>query len=857
MSNIKCVRSIKFLLLFVVLFSVVNGVFFASKVDAQNSVISSVVFENKDISHNEKVKVIVSIGGNNTHVTNNQRAEVVFNGDNAIFNYPRKPISLLDGNNKSLGEVTFVNNKAIITFNEYAQSLDSIEGGFSFYAQGSYTGDKSKPGVGSISVENNGRKETLQVNYNVGGQGTDNLYSKKGVSDSENPTKVDWVFTINAAKKAIKYPNERVSYTINDTLPNTMEWDNDDNNNKSYVVEVSGSGYMAQLHGGWHDLKYGIEKLGLKISVNGQDLNIEVPANFNYGGGWIAPLDKTTITIRLSARIKDDVLKDDSIEYVKNTSKVEIKSTNNDWKINPSDLSDSAKIYRQKGWGQGTKPGEIEILKLIKDSEIGVPNVKFNLWRSDNLEIKDDKKVLELVSDNNGYIKVSNLPIGEYHLKEISAPSFLNVDTNEKLINIKRGDTKGESLKIYNEKRKIDLKAQKIWHNDIDDNQDTSFILERKVNDANEYIVLNDQVRDLDSKNKVVYWNDMDLFDNNGNEYQYRVKEINEKNGTWLSKDDLKYNVKYNGNQDEGFIIVNTKKTPLINLEPPTIDIDVTKEWVGIDKDKAQEVKVFLVKNYVKTEEYILLNRDNNWQGKFLKLKIKENIKDSFSNEYSLIEESIPGFTSSIDKKSDTNYIITNTKVKEHRPIIKGKRDISVIKEWLDLNNNPINNIKASISVELYKNNEATNKIIELNNENSWKSSISNLDKYDENNNLIEYSFKEVGDTGFVVVDDIYYDVIYSGDMDSGFVVTNKVAEMIAPINPSSKPKPSNPNDNNSKPKENDEFRNKVKVKNKHKSKINNVEENIAKAGLDNKLELILGMITLLIPLYLFNKRRV
>ncbi len=81
---------------------------------------------------------------------------------------------------------------------------------------------------------------------------------------------------------------------------------------------------------------------------------------------------------------------------------------------------------------------------------------------------------------------------------------------------------------------------------------------------------------------------------------------------------------------------------------------------------------------------------------------------------------------------TNKSYTITNT----------SKKTVTVQKIWDD-NNNAENKRPVTISVELFRNNISTGKLLYLSELNSWKATFDQLDKADENGNPYTYSIKE------------------------------------------------------------------------------------------------------------------
>lgn len=45
---------------------------------------------------------------------------------------------------------------------------------------------------------------------------------------------------------------------------------------------------------------------------------------------------------------------------------------------------------------------------------------------------------------------------------------------------------------------------------------------------------------------------------------------------------------------------------------------------------------IYLVKNGVRTDKFVKLNKDNKWKGEFKDLALVDDIKDAKSNEYTV-----------------------------------------------------------------------------------------------------------------------------------------------------------------------------------------------------------------------------
>ncbi|MCY7130603.1 hypothetical protein, partial [Streptococcus gordonii] len=308
------------------LFTSVLGAF-PNKVYAQSNIISELTVNKTEITQGQSFTVNVKFGGSGTKVVEGQTEEINFALNNTKIDLPSSPIELRNSSGVILGEVTFVNNKAIMKFNKLAASLDDIEGGFDFYVTGYWANDPNTPGEGSIDISYNGGTKRVKFINNESGTTTENIYSKKGVWSQHHPdgNRLDWVFTFNAAHKSA---DTDTTFTVEDTLDNTMEWDTDENNTNQYRVEVCGK---------WVSLEQA-KQMNIGIEFNGKNLKISIPTYIFVDNQWVRPLDGKELTVRLTAKVTEETMKNKSIKYVTNESNPNV--TGVDWEIDPKEAKD-------------------------------------------------------------------------------------------------------------------------------------------------------------------------------------------------------------------------------------------------------------------------------------------------------------------------------------------------------------------------------------------------------------------------------------------------------------------------------------------------------------------------------------
>lgn len=157
-----------------------------------------------------------------------------------------------------------------------------------------------------------------------------------------------------------------------------------------------------------------------------------------------------------------------------------------------------------------------------------------------------------------------------------------------------------------------------------------------------------------------------------------------------------------------------------------------------------------------------------------------------------------------IEKQADGRYIIyyakvvtlaemlnvqvKNTSNPPERPPVPGTRIIRVTKIWnLAGHENPV----SEIIVELYRDGEATGKQLTLNAANNWTGSFTGLEIASKANpaQKYQYTIREVGDVnGLFEADGKKFEVSYTGDMSTGFTITNKEIPEEPPKTPEEPP---------------------------------------------------------------------
>ena len=218
---------------------------------------------------------------------------------------------------------------------------------------------------------------------------------------------------------------------------------------------------------------------------------------------------------------------------------------------------------------------------------------------------------------------------------------------------------------------------------------------------------------------------------NNGTEIVYTVTEEPIAN----------YDSVVTGDAATGFKVTNT------NTEKTSVD--VTKTWVGTP---AASVTIKLFADGIE-KETVTLTAANNWTHTFANLD--KYAADGHEIVYTVDETPVTNYIKAISGDAANGFTITNT--------ITGKVNIPVTKVWVGPE-------ASSAKVTLYADGVEKDSVT-LNAANNWVHVFSNLDKYNNGTEIV-YTVTEEPIAN--------YDSAITGDVATGFTVTNTNTEKVA-----------------------------------------------------------------------------
>ena len=359
------------------------------------------------------------------------------------------------------------------------------------------------------------------------------------------------------------------------------------------------------------------------------------------------------------------------------------------------------------------------------------------LYKLDKLLINDNENSAAYISDvdGNNINKTLNDVVGEDFYISIPKSSITTdkikikvsgeYNSNSKTLWVSSQSTRQPAVEVRNATLPINL--------EVESEIPTSVTVKKEWDDANNQDGLRDENTTINiklfadgqdtGKSLVLPNNNQEenkkwtgTFDNlpvtsNGNVITYSVKE-------------QPVLADYNANETKdatySFTITNTHT-------PKTTTISGTKTWVDYENKDNTRPESIIVRLLADGEE--VQNKEvkatDNWNYEFTGLPVN---KAGNKIIYTIKEDKVNNYDTTINGYNITNTYTTTTKVEG-------------TKTWIDYENKD-NTRPESITVNLLKNGtKVDSKVVTA--ANGWKYEFTNLDKYDENNNLITYTITE------------------------------------------------------------------------------------------------------------------
>ena len=467
------------------------------------------------------------------------------------------------------------------------------------------------------------------------------------------------------------------------------------------------------------------------------------------------------------------------------------------------------KIWEDNNNKDGKRPDKATVKLLANGADTGkeLALTKDNNWKGTftNLdEYKDEEKIVYTVKEIDE--KDGSITIGDNKYQVTYG------GTEEKGLTITNKLEEKSSPLTPITPSKTDIKVEKVWQNK------DGKVIEAPV-DKIEVELYRDgkatgEKKELTKDNKwTAEFKDLDVVEklDSKKAYEYTVKEVGEKDGK-ITIGDKKYQVSYDGNEEKGLTIKNKleeKSDPWTPITPSKEDIKVEKVWQNkngkVIEAPVDKIEVELYRDGKATGEKKELTKDNKWTAEFKDLDVVESLDSK--NYYKYTVKEVGEDTGSIkingnwykvnySGSMEDGYTIRNQEEPKSpprpRPSEPNTIDIKVKKDWILYGNKPVD----KIVVELYRDGEATGKLLDLNKDNNWSGEFKDLDAKKSSNSTHDYHYtiKEVGEAGNTIkLDGKWFDVNYLGSAEDGFTIVNKEEKPTRPDRSEDPKKPEKP----------------------------------------------------------------
>lgn len=294
------------------------------------------------------------------------------------------------------------------------------------------------------------------------------------------------------------------------------------------------------------------------------------------------------------------------------------------------------------GSGTGNLANKIKLIKVDADyNSVVLAGAVFTVT-------KPDGSTFELITGADGTAISGFLASGTYKVKEKSAPEGYELNSEEFSLIV---SSASGALQTITDKKKttdpetISIPIRKCWNEGYllraaslhpdegsSENRPTAVMINLLADGTVTRTV------ELNEDNGwALLLSGLPKYGDDGHEIQYTVNEVSVPG----------YITKITGDPSSGFIITNTAAT----------QVKVTKKWVGPAQDS---VTVHLFADG-RTKETVTLNDRNEWTYTFKDLQKYDSV-DGHEIDYTVTEDSIPGYSSAITYSLEQGFTVTNTK---------------------------------------------------------------------------------------------------------------------------------------------------------------------------------------------------
>ena len=446
---------------------------------------------------------------------------------------------------------------------------------------------------------------------------------------------------------------------------------------------------------------------------------------------WVGkPLDSVTVYLKRNNKVTSEAIKlsaeNNWQASFQNLSKYDRAGNKIDYSVIEANVTDFSAFY------EGNAESGYTITN-IRTASISIPVSK--KWigpkgKPVTLELmmngKETGRFIKLGHSNSWNSQFTNLPQYDQAGNEISY-TILEKDIPEHYTSAITGDPLNGFVVTNTNTEKITIPITKKWVGPI--GEKATIHLYQDGKDTLKSVTLTSQ------ENWQASFSDLAKYAADGHEINYTIKEDPVKN----------YETSIKGDAKQGFTVTN------MNMEE--VQIPITKKWNG---DKQKSVKIYAKADGILLKDrFVELSESNHWQ-ETIKHLPKYNPDGSEIN-YTVVEQQLDGYTTTYEGDPSLGFTVTNTRTESIT--------IPITKKW-------VGPIGEDVTINLLSNGKQTGRSAVVKADQHWKAKFTNLPKYDELGQPIQYTINEDAQKN--------YDASITGDAETGFIVTNTNNEEVS-----------------------------------------------------------------------------
>ncbi|MCE7791738.1 Cna B-type domain-containing protein [Salipaludibacillus sp. CUR1] len=382
---------------------------------------------------------------------------------------------------------------------------------------------------------------------------------------------------------------------------------------------------------------------------------------------------------------------------------------------------------------------DVQLQKEDADSGYKLEGAVFDVVEAENPDNSIDG-FTGLVTDENGELTITGLPIGEYQLKETAAPNGYTI----------KGDGLTEAFEVQAGAGTETLTIETVENNII-----TGAVALTKIDGDSEELLegVEFTLRATSLVNNGSYDETTHTTDENGQILvadlrpgQYVFKETEPLDGYQGHWGDIEFEIEFGSHEEVELDVLNYE----------LVDFNVVKQW-NDDGDEAglrpETITVDLLQNGEKLDEANLTS-DDNWGYTFEELEAVDSNGEKY--DYTIAEQDVANYQleGSITGNAEEGFEMTNVQI----------RDIDVAKTWQD-DDNRLEDRPDNVTIHLLQNEDPLGETVTISE--PWTYTFTDLPVYDANGALYDYTIIETDQDGNYTLKDI------TGDMDNGFEIIN------------------------------------------------------------------------------------